>query len=59
MSDDKKVNDIFAELLLQLMEESKEYQILVENDIGIKEKYFLIKIDDNIKIFEDRRCGNC
>jgi len=56
--DDKLVNIIYTELLLNLMTENQQYNVTIDTEFGEK-KYTLIKDEDNgIQFYEDGQVGN-
>ena len=50
--------DLFLTLLLQLMNEGDEYPVEVDTDF-FREKFYLYKIDGEIKIFKNKDLGSC
>lgn len=58
MESDNLVNDIFLSLLIQLMEEGKEYVVEVETEF-CREKFYLYSVDGEIKIYQNKDMGNC
>ena len=58
MDSNDLVTDLFATLLLQLMEDGKEYLVEVDTEL-YREKFNLYKIDGEIKILQNKDFGSC
>lgn len=58
MEPDELVSDIFASLLLQLMKDGEEHSVEIETEFS-REKFYLYKIDGELKILQNKDTGYC